>query len=571
MFGGYELEEWMRQASVLKKPWGEMLQDIQKQKVAYVVTENPVAVFFSKEDYEKGEIGYLTLWPVGLPSDQMIAELYRATAETTVMVVGTRPPSISTLQSLVSLLFLLIIALFLWQYAPLLRGVGQHISREESSTTFADVAGIDEVRQEVAEIVDYLRSPQAYRRVGARPPRGVLLVGPPGTGKTLLARAVAGEAGVPFIAVSGSDFVELFVGLGARRVRNLFEHAKLWSPCVIFIDEIDAVGRRRGPDGAGHSEMEQTLNALLTCMDGISPTQDIVVLAATNRFEILDPALVRPGRFDRRLHVGLPDVRGRVDILRVHARRIVLDANVDLQEIAKLTPGFSGADLANLVNEAALLAARGRRPAVLHADFLAARERLLLGQERRIALTAAERERIAMHEAGHAVVHAVLHHGGDLPAKVSIVPRGQSLGMTVTMPVERWLLTASMIRDRICILLAGRACERLLLGDVSSGSKDDIRQAVHLAKSLVVDVGVSQRGILCYVPEEHLCAPDLLREIELVLATEEQRAEHILTEHTAAVKRIVEVLLRDETMSGGVIADILRDTPVTAPRQGANG
>ncbi len=367
-------------------------------------------------------------------------------------------------------------------------------SRGKTGTTFADVAGADEAKQELQEVVDFLSNGEKYRKIGAKIPKGVLLVGPPGTGKTLLAKAVAGEAGVPFLSMSGSEFVEVFVGVGASRVRDLFNQAKRQAPCIIFIDELDAIGKTRGnnPIG-GNDEREQTLNQLLTEMDGFDGNNGVIVIAATNRPEILDPALLRPGRFDRQVLVDRPDKSGRLEILRVHARPVSLGKDVDLEAIAAQTPGFAGADLANLVNEAALIAVRKNHQTVLMADFKEAIERVIAGLEKRSRiLTPLERQTVAYHEVGHALV-GVLMPGGGKVSKISIVPRGLgALGYTLQMPEgDRFLLLEDELRGQLATLLGGRSAEEIIFGKVSSGASDDIQKATDLAECAVTQYGMS--------------------------------------------------------------------------------
>jgi cell division protease FtsH len=371
-------------------------------------------------------------------------------------------------------------------------------------TTFADVAGIDEVEDEVAEIVDFLRNPDRYRKLGAMVPRGVLLAGPPGTGKTLLARAVAGEAEVPFYFVSASEFIEFIVGVGASRVRDLFEQAKQNAPAIIFIDELDAIGRTRGGSLSvgGHDEREQTLNQILTEMDGFTGTEHVIVLGATNRPEILDPALLRPGRFDRRLTISPPDQAGRRQILEVHVRGVPLASDVDLDAVASATPGMVGAELANLVNEAALTAARRNHTQVHQADFTDALERIVLGTERRIVLSAADRRRTAYHEAGHALV-GMLTPGADPVRKISIVPRGHALGVTFQSPdADRYSYSASYLRGRIAGALAGRAAEELIYDEVTTGAENDLEQATNVARQMVGRWGMSDKvGTMSVLPD----------------------------------------------------------------------
>jgi cell division protease FtsH len=367
----------------------------------------------------------------------------------------------------------------------------------ETGVSFADVAGVDEAKLELQEVVDFLKHPKEYGRLGAHIPKGVLLVGPPGTGKTLLARAVAGEAGVPFFSISGSEFVEMFVGVGAARVRDLFEQARLRAPAIIFVDELDALGRARGafPGLGGHDEKEQTLNQLLSEMDGFDPSVGLIILAATNRPEILDPALLRAGRFDRQVLVDRPDRRGRLEILRVHGRKVRLDPTLQFDDVAALTPGFSGADLANLVNEAALAATRRKADQVGIADFTVAVERIVAGLERRTrVLNPREREAVAFHEMGHALV-ALAQPGADTVHKVSIIPRGfGALGYTIQRPTEdRYLMTRPELEQKVSVLLGGRAAEMLAFGVLSSGAADDLAKATDIAHDMVTRYGMDEQ------------------------------------------------------------------------------
>ena len=370
-----------------------------------------------------------------------------------------------------------------------------HRVQERPDVRFADVAGIEEAKAEVQEIVDFLREPTRFSAIGGRIPKGVLLVGPPGTGKTLLARSIAGEAGVPFLFASGSDFVEMYAGVGASRVRRLFRDARRHKSCIVFIDELDAVGRSRGGNSLSHEEREQTLNQLLVEMDGFSRADSIVVVAATNRADILDSALLRPGRFDRQVMVGNPDLNGREQILRVHTRKVELEPDVDLRSIARGTPGFSGADLANLVNEAALIAARLGRHTVSNADMQAARDKVLMGAERRsLIMSEAERNTCAYHEAGHAIVAALLPEADPLH-KVTIIPRGRALGVTMQLPVaDRHAHSKSFLETQIAILMAGRVAEELCLRQMTSGASNDIERATELARKMVCELGMSTLG-----------------------------------------------------------------------------
>jgi len=378
------------------------------------------------------------------------------------------------------------------------------LSMQQKKVTFKDVAGVDEAKEELKEIIEFLREAQKFQKLGGRIPKGVLLVGPPGTGKTLLARAVAGEANVPFFSISGSDFVEMFVGVGASRVRDLFEQGKKNAPCIIFIDEIDAVGRHRGAGlGGGHDEREQTLNQLLVEMDGFESNDGVILVAATNRPDVLDPALLRPGRFDRRVIVGRPDVRGREEVLAVHARKVPVDADVDLRVMARGTPGFSGADLANMVNEAALSAARHNRKAVLMIDFEAAKDKVLMGAERKSMLLSDEEKRVtAYHEAGHALVAAVREHADPLH-KVTIIPRGMALGVTMQLPVDdKHTVTKSYLETQLAILMGGRIAEEIFLKQMTTGAGNDIERATELARKMVCEYGMSRLGPLTFGKKE---------------------------------------------------------------------
>ncbi len=378
------------------------------------------------------------------------------------------------------------------------------LSMQQKKVTFKDVAGVEEAKEELREIIEFLREAQKFQKLGGRIPKGVLLVGPPGTGKTLLARAVAGEANVPFFSISGSDFVEMFVGVGASRVRDLFEQGKKNAPCIIFIDEIDAVGRHRGAGlGGGHDEREQTLNQLLVEMDGFESNEGVILMAATNRPDVLDPALLRPGRFDRRVVVSRPDVRGREEILRVHNRKIPLAEDVELSVLARGTPGFSGADLANMVNEAALAAARQNRKAVLMFDFEVAKDKVLMGVERKSLILSDEEKKVtAYHEAGHALVAARLP-GSDPVHKVTIIPRGMALGVTMQLPIDdRHNYTKEYLKTDLAILMGGRLAEELFLNQMSTGAGNDIERATEMARKMVCEWGMSDLGPLTFGKKE---------------------------------------------------------------------
>jgi cell division protease FtsH len=462
--------------------------------------------------------------------------------------------------------------------------------RKELKTTFADVAGVDEAKAELMEVVDFLRNPQKYQRLGGRIPKGVLIVGPPGSGKTLLARAVAGEADVPFFFLSGSEFVEMFVGVGAARVRDLFEQAKEKAPCIVFIDELDAIGKSRaGATGfvGGHDEREQTLNQLLVEMDGFDSSKGVIIMAATNRPEVLDAALLRPGRFDRQVVVDRPDVRGREAILRVHARHVRLAPEVSLQVIAARTPGFAGADLANIVNEAALLAARKGKDAVGQEDLEEAIDRVVAGLERRsLVLSETERDIVAHHEMGHALVAFSVPHA-DPVHKVTIIPRGVgALGMTYQLPTEdRYLLRRAELEDRIAVLLGGHVAEELVYGELSTGAHNDLERATALARAMVVRYGMSERlGPLTFGAND---GPGFLRrggpgweggervyseetaraideEVRRIVEETYDRARRLLGAKKPTLLRAAEVLKRRETLEGEELRRLLAGEPVPA-------
>jgi cell division protease FtsH len=451
--------------------------------------------------------------------------------------------------------------------------------RRDLRTTFADVAGVDEAVEELREVVDFLRRPERYAKLGARIPKGVLLAGPPGTGKTLLARAVAGEAGVPFFYLSGSDFVEMFVGLGAARVRELFEEAKQKAPCLVFIDEIDTIGKARGGAGAGvaggHDEREQTLTQLLTEMDGFDSSGGVIIMAATNRPEVLDPALLRPGRFDRQVIVDRPDRRGRAAILAVHARRIALAPDVDLEVVAARTPGFAGAELANVINEAALLAARRGKSMVDMADLDEAIDRVSMGLERRSrVISPDERRRVAYHELGHALVAITSPHA-DPVHRVSIVPRGvAALGVTQQLPADdRYLISQPELEDRLAVMMGGRAAERVVFGELSSGASNDLQQATALARRMVEQFGMSPKvgpvaisssgTFLDQDGRLEARSPQLISEAEeemkLLLERADERAISVLTGHRETLDRLADILLEREVLEGEELRRLLAD------------
>jgi len=455
------------------------------------------------------------------------------------------------------------------------------ISEKQNKVTFQDVAGVDEAKEELREIIEFLKDPPKFQKLGGKIPKGVLLVGPPGTGKTLLAKAIAGEANVPFFSISGSDFVEMFVGVGASRVRDLFEQGKKHAPCIIFMDEIDAVGRHRGAGlGGGHDEREQTLNQLLVEMDGFETNEGVILIAATNRPDVLDPALLRPGRFDRQVVVARPDVKGREEILKVHSRRIPLAPKVDLKVLARGTPGFSGADLANLVNEAALLAARQDKKVVEMIDFENAKDKVLMGVERRsMIISETEKKTIAYHEAGHALV-ADLLPGADPLHKVTIIPRGRALGLTQQLPADdKYNFSRDYLVNRITILLGGRAAEEIVFQQQTTGAGDDLEKATEMARKMVCEWGMSDKmGPLTFgKAEEHIflgrevARPKDFSEETAVLIDSEikrivvecaTRARHMIETNLEKLHALARALLERESLDGEEIARILRVPPL---------
>ena len=464
------------------------------------------------------------------------------------------------------------------------------LSMQQKKITFKDVAGVDEAKEELKEIIEFLREAQKFQKLGGRIPKGVLLVGPPGTGKTLLARAVAGEANVPFFSISGSDFVEMFVGVGASRVRDLFEQGKKNAPCIIFIDEIDAVGRHRGAGlGGGHDEREQTLNQLLVEMDGFESNDGVILVAATNRPDVLDPALLRPGRFDRRVIVGRPDVRGREEVLRVHAKKVPLAEDVDLRVMARGTPGFSGADLANMVNEAALNAARQNRKAVAMVDFEQAKDKVLMGAERKSMLLTDEEKRVtAYHEAGHVMVAAIRDHADPLH-KVTIIPRGMALGVTMQLPEDdKHTVTKDYLETQLAILMGGRIAEEIFLKQLTTGAGNDIERATDLARKMVCEYGMSRLGPLTFGKKEEQIflgreiaqhrdfseetARQIDGEVRSLVDEAYRSAYSILDTHQDAMHRMSAALLERETLDANEIRMLIEGKelpPFNKPSGGA--
>jgi cell division protease FtsH len=462
------------------------------------------------------------------------------------------------------------------------------LTEDKNRVTFEDVAGVDEAKEELSEIVDFLKDPQKFQRLGGKIPKGALLIGPPGTGKTLIARAVAGEAGVPFFTISGSDFVEMFVGVGASRVRDMFEQAKKNAPCIIFIDEIDAVGRHRGAGlGGGNDEREQTLNQLLVEMDGFEANEGVILIAATNRPDVLDPALLRPGRFDRQIVVPNPDINGREQILKVHKRKVPLAPDVEARTIARGTPGFSGADLANLVNEAALMAARAGKRVVTMFDFEQAKDKVMMGAERRsMVMTEEEKTMTAYHEAGHAIVN--IHVPGNDPLhKVTIIPRGRALGVTWALPEkDRLSVTKVFLEAKIAMCFGGRIAEQLIYGQehLNSGASNDIKQATSMARAMVTEYGMSGKlGPLRYNDNEEevflghsvaqrknvsdATAAAIDSEVRRIVEDGENKAREILSTHLEELHALAKGLLEYETLNADEVRDLLAGRPI---RQGGD-
>jgi len=481
--------------------------------------------------------------------------------------------------------FVLFLGLFLFfmrrmqvgnQALSLVKSKARMPTEEQKKVMFSDVAGIDEAKEEVQETVEFLKDPRKFQKLGGRIPKGVLVVGPPGTGKTLLAKAIAGEAGVPFFSISGSDFVEMFVGVGASRVRSMFEQAKKHAPCIVFIDEIDAVGRSRGAGlGGGHDEREQTLNQLLVEMDGFDTTEGVILVAATNRPDVLDPALLRPGRFDRQVTVNHPDLRGRSEILKVHTKKVPIAADVELEKIARGTPGFSGADLENLVNEAALWAARQNKNEVGTVDFEMAKDKIMMGVERKSMMLTDEEKRVtAYHEAGHALMARLLP-GTDPVHKVSIIPRGRALGVTMQLPTDdRHNYSQEFLYNTLAILMGGRVAEELVFKHVTTGAGNDLERATTLARKMVCEWGMSEKlGPLTFGQKEESMflrrsfgakrdiSDDMALEIDLeikrLVAENYERAKRILTEQMVALKALAEALLEKEVLDALEIDEII--------------
>jgi len=547
-------------------PFSRFLEEIDRNNVKEVT----IADSDIRGHLASGE-SFKTVMPMDYP------ELINMLRDKHIQITGEKPSQSPWLAALVSWApFLFLIGFWIFFMRQMQSGGNKALSfgksrarlltAHQKKVTFKDVAGVEEAKEELQEIIDFLKEPQKFQKLGGRIPKGVLLVGPPGTGKTLLARAIAGEANVPFFSISGSDFVEMFVGVGASRVRDLFEQGKKNAPCIIFIDEIDAVGRHRGAGlGGGHDEREQTLNQLLVEMDGFESNEGVILIAATNRPDVLDPALLRPGRFDRRVVVARPDVKGREGILAVHVRKIPLAEDVDISVIARSTPGFSGADLANLVNEAALNAARMNQKTVTHEDFEMAKDKVLMGVARKSLIISDQEKRVtAYHEAGHATVASMVE-GADPLHKVTIIPRGMALGVTQQLPVDdRHTYPRAYLEGQLAIMMGGRLAEELFLGTMTTGAGNDIEQATDLARKMVCLFGMSSLGPLTFGKQEEQIflgreiaqhrdysehtAVAIDDEVRKFIMQGYERAKSILTENRNALVRIAEALLERESL-----------------------
>ncbi len=574
----------------------EFIGDVQEGRVAEVTIRGQELTGSFKESskYRQGEnfTTYVPEYP------DLVKDLRAAGVE----IKAEEPRDNPLLQFLFGWApFLLIIGLWIFFMRQMQTGGNKALSFGKSrakllstggkKVTFKDVAGVEEAKEELSEIVEFLKEPQKFQKLGGKIPKGVLLMGPPGTGKTLLARAIAGEANVPFFSISGSDFVEMFVGVGASRVRDLFEQGKKNAPCLIFIDEIDAVGRHRGAGlGGGHDEREQTLNQLLVEMDGFESNEGVILIAATNRPDVLDPALLRPGRFDRRVVVDRPDINGRVGILTVHTREIPLSPDVDLEVLARGTPGFAGADLANLVNEAALVAARRERKKVTMEDFEFAKDKVLMGVERKSLMLTDEEKRVtAYHEAGHALVAAFMK-GSDPLHKVTIIPRGRALGVTMQLPTEdKHNFKKSDVETQIAILMGGRVAEELTQDDVTTGAGNDIDRATEMARRMVCEWGMSSLGPLSFGNKDEPVflgrdftqradysedtAIRIDREVARIVGEAHERARAIVQEHRAVLDRLARDLLELESLDGRQVYEIIGEMTGLdlAPRRAAAG
>ena len=531
--------------------------------------------------------------PINMEFNRTVEEDLRKLGIEYQLVEDTSNLVVSWLVGLMPILLLILLIYFFFRQQIRMAGKGalsfgkskaRMLARDKNKVTFKDVAGVEEAKDEVQEIVEFLKDPKRFQKLGGRIPKGILMVGSPGTGKTLLARAIAGEADVPFFSISGSDFVEMFVGVGASRVRDMFEQGKKAAPCLIFIDEIDAVGRHRGHGmGGGHDEREQTLNALLVEMDGFDTQDGVIIIAATNRPDVLDPALLRPGRFDRQVTVSLPDVKGREEILKVHAKKVKMGEDVDLAVTARGTPGYSGAELANVINEAALSAARRGAKAIAHLDLEEARDKVRWGKERRsLAMSDKEKENTAYHEAGHAILGCLLTNVDPLH-KVTIIPRGPSLGSTMYLPTEdKYTHRKKELLDRLVMIMGGRVAEELIFGDVTNGARGDIGQATNISRKMVCEWGMSEKlGMVDYSEgEEHVflardisrsrsfsevTAQEIDREVKKLCDDAYARAAHLISTNRDKLEIIAKALLEFETLDGDQVKDIVKTGGMSNP------
>ncbi len=562
--------------------FSQFLSDVEEGKVKQVTFRGTDV----QGDYKDVNAGFKTQVPINYP------DIYKKLEDKKVVMVFEEANSGNWISLLVNASpFILLLAFWIFMMRQMQSGGNKALSfgksrarlhsTQQKKVTFKDVAGVEEAKEELQEIIEFLREPQKFQKLGGRIPKGVLLIGSPGTGKTLLARAIAGEASVPFFSISGSDFVEMFVGVGASRVRDLFEQGKKNAPCIIFIDEIDAVGRHRGAGlGGGHDEREQTLNQLLVEMDGFESNEGVILVAATNRPDVLDPALLRPGRFDRRVVVGRPDVGGREAILKVHTKKIPLGDDVDLSVLARGTPGLAGADLANLVNESALNAARQNRKVVMMIDFELAKDKVLMGAERKsMILSDAEKRNTAYHEAGHALVAAVLPNADPLH-KVSIIPRGMALGVTMQLPIDdKHSYSKDYLNDQLAILMAGRIAEEIHMSHMTTGAGNDIERATDLARKMVCEWGMSELGPLSFGKKEEQIflgreiaqhrdysedtAIKIDQEVKKLVQTGYDRARTVIEEKSDALVRVAEMLLEREVLDGAEVNQIIDGIPLS--------
>jgi cell division protease FtsH len=570
--------------------FSKMMEDVEAGRVSKVtITGNEIAGEYTQPGPDGQPKTFITYAP---NYDDLVKDLRRYN----VAIEAKKPKDSTYLVTFISWLpILAVVALWIFFMRQMQSGGNKALSFGKSKArlsssqakkvTFKDVAGVDEAKEELAEIIEFLKEPQKFQKLGGKIPKGVLLMGPPGTGKTLLARAISGEANVPFFSISGSDFVEMFVGVGASRVRDLFEQGKKNAPCIIFIDEIDAVGRHRGAGlGGGHDEREQTLNQLLVEMDGFESNEGVILIAATNRPDVLDPALLRPGRFDRRVVVPRPDVKGREEILKVHSRKIPLAEDVSLDVLARATPGFSGADLANLINEAALAAARVNKKVVFMQDFESSKDKVLMGSERRSLIISEEEKRLtAYHEAGHALVAYFMPHADPIH-KVTIIPRGMALGVTQQLPIDdRHNYTREYLESTLSVMMGGRVSEKMFMNVLTTGAGDDLNKATEMVRKMVCDWGMSDRlGPLTFGHREQeiFLGRDMTQqndfseetatlidqELKRLAREAYERAEQVVSTHREALERIALALLEFEVLDGEEVASLVKGESIEALR-----